>query len=821
MLGTILSTISRAVITQTFINPSSKAPLPEVLYTFPRYDGASIVSFTCHVGDEVIVGKVKLKNEADKLYREVKAKGKTAAIVDQSVFSDDVFKTRVGNVPAGGRVIVKITLLQELPQDTKRNGPRYTAPMAIALRYGISKDEPEKPEGLTFKSSIKVDVIMDKNCKIRQAQPPTHAIEVSLGRTSEMPDSIFEPFYASAKMNEDRVIGEDFVLVVNADSQDQPIALWETHPTIPNQSALIVSLVPKCRLPLDPSETVFVIDRSGSMADKIPTLKSALEVSLKSMPLGIPFNIVSFGSSSSTLWPRSRMSDRNSLSGALEFTKTIKTDMGGTKVLQALQTALEHRYKDRCPKILLLTDGQVWEQAEIFTQSVVKYEELSKKVVQMLKGALTPLPKKCRLDLDIDSLQQEEMMTDMKQDKLGAQLSSTLSLDPISFFDGNISASESLKLTEEPLPKISVPAVLQAPAQLPPLYPFIRSTAFVLISSPIFSLPEKTFLRATSYHGPLELEIPVLSFGCGEQILQLAAKKAITELEQSCGWIQSARNEHGELIRDKFESHMDELIQEECGRLGVLFQIPGKLCSVVAVRGKKETSSLTQNEDISPPTSEGTEVFLNLDWIDAKDTFSHPYHSSESSGPDESDEDYGFFIPDKAPQTRSSSSAAPGPYRPRIYSAGEKRRGAAPPRPACKALRRITMSDDDADLSVAALEAVQSIIQEQTFGGYWEFCEEVVELLGQNACKFCDKIHQVYEALTGQQTNIIDRSDWKEILTTSLVTHYLETKAGQYRGVWELLKEKADRWVEEAVAAMRPEDRDVARKLIEACHEMI
>ena len=66
----------------------------------------------------------------------------------------------------------------------------------------------------------------------------------------------------------------------------------------------------------------------------------------------------------------------------------------------------------------------------------------------MLKGALMPLLKECRLDLDIGSLQQEEMMTDMEQDKLGAQLSSTLSLDATSFFDGNINASESLKLTE-------------------------------------------------------------------------------------------------------------------------------------------------------------------------------------------------------------------------------------------------------------------------------------------------------------------------------------------------------------------------------------
>jgi len=56
----------------------------------------------------------------------------------------------------------------------------------------------------------------------------------------------------------------------------------------------MVSLVPKFSLPPEPSEIIFVIDRSGSMVDKILTLRSALELFLKSLPLGVRFNIVSF-----------------------------------------------------------------------------------------------------------------------------------------------------------------------------------------------------------------------------------------------------------------------------------------------------------------------------------------------------------------------------------------------------------------------------------------------------------------------------------------------------------------------------------------------
>lgn len=356
--ATLLSSTSRALLTQIFVNPSSTDPIPEVFYSFPLYNGASVVAFTCRVGDDVIRGKVKPREKANGIYQKAKAEGQTAAVFDQSYDVGDVFKTRVGNVPAGGKVVIEITLVEELKQDGQTNGPRYTIPMTIAPRYGRQQDV-TPTTGSVIKSAIKVDVIMEKGSAIRNVRSPSHPIEMSLGRASYMPESTFEPCYASVKLQDNTVIQEDFILTINCDNQDKPVAYLETHPTFPNQQALMVSLVPKFSLPPDSSEIVFVIDRSGSMRDKIATLKSALEVFLKSLPLGVPFNIVSFGSSYSTLWSRSRVSDKESLSDALEFTKNIESDMGGTEILAALKAAVENCYKDKVLEVLLLTDGEV------------------------------------------------------------------------------------------------------------------------------------------------------------------------------------------------------------------------------------------------------------------------------------------------------------------------------------------------------------------------------------------------------------------------------------------------------------------------------
>jgi hypothetical protein len=852
------------------VNPSSSEPIPEVLYTFPLYDGSCVVDFTCRVGADVIRGKVKPKKKADEIYQEAKAKGQTAAIFDQSYNAGDVFTTRVGNVPAGGIVVIEITMVEELKQDAQMNGPRYIVPTAIAPRYGERHDVSTGPEGTVVKTAITVDVIMEKGCTIRNVRSPSHPIELNLGRASYMPESTFEPCYASVKLQNNAVIREDFVLTVNADNQDKPIAFLETYPTLRNQQALMVSLVPKFSLPPDPSEIIFVIDRSGSMQDKILTLKSALEVFLKSLPLGVPFNIVSFGSHCSKLWARSRVSDRASLFDALEFTKTIDADMGGTEILAALKAAVENHYKDKVPEVLLLTDGQVWNQSEVFTfvtgavekssarffslgigdfashslingiaragrgfsQSVLDFEELDKKVIRMLKGALMPRLKDCRLDLGLSVVEDDFVEIESVR---GEQPTPEATTKPISFFEELQDDSAILEDLGQPLPKLSVPTIIHAPTQLPCLYPSIRLTVFVLFSNESSFLPGKVILRANSRHGPLELEIPVQDVGSGETLHQLAAKKAMTELEESRGWIQDAKINGGVSVKEKFESRIDELVQNECEQLGVRFQIPGKHCSFVAIRETNPNSepkaenaetqegevSATSDSDIesecdSDRAEHGVLMFLR-DVNDSDDaaaagapasTFAPCVSATpceDCSEEEESDEDMGFglfddYIPPPTPQIKDSYKTRAFPsVRPTV--AGRSHR------------MSILESDSESPEASGGESKLQQLIQLQTFEGYWDWCDEVHRIIDIDQRALRAQVLHRYNALTGDETDILGNSDWAQILATSLVGLYLENRASESKEVWELLKQKADKGVRDAIESMSQEYRAVVREL--------
>ena len=59
--ATVLSTDSRTVLLQTFVNPSSTTDFKECRYIFLLYDEVSVVGFTCQIRSRIISGLVKEK----------------------------------------------------------------------------------------------------------------------------------------------------------------------------------------------------------------------------------------------------------------------------------------------------------------------------------------------------------------------------------------------------------------------------------------------------------------------------------------------------------------------------------------------------------------------------------------------------------------------------------------------------------------------------------------------------------------------------------------------------------------------------------------
>jgi hypothetical protein len=365
--ATILSTTSRIVLTQTFVNPSNGKGIKECRYTFPLFDGVSVVGFTCHVGNRTIIGEVKEKERARAVFKEAVARGERAGLMEQLPDASDMFTTTVGNI-LPRKVVIKITYLGELKHDMEVDGIRFTIPNIICPRYGSYPDAlrilPHGTDVMDASISITVDAELPDGSIIRKIQSQTHPIAMMMGTTSSAPDAELVMNKGSATISLGTAqLETDFVLQIIAKYTGVPKAILEDHPTIPNHRALMATLVPKFALPPEKPEIVFVCDRSGSMGGtRINLAVQALKVFLKSLPIGVKFNICSFGSHHSFLWPRSVTYSQQTLDEAMRHADTFSADFGGTEMLPPLRATIEQRYKDSSLEVMMLTDGETWNQ---------------------------------------------------------------------------------------------------------------------------------------------------------------------------------------------------------------------------------------------------------------------------------------------------------------------------------------------------------------------------------------------------------------------------------------------------------------------------
>ncbi|MCV6604919.1 MAG: VIT domain-containing protein, partial [Porticoccaceae bacterium] len=139
--------VARAVVKQRFYNPSDK--WAEASYLFPLPEDAAVDRMRLRVGERVIEGQIKERQQAKKIYREAKRSGKRASLVEQQ--RPNLFTTSVANIPPGEQVVVEIEYQHEVSRDGNRYSLRY--PMAITPRYTPGQVVPDSNHGEPQKNS--------------------------------------------------------------------------------------------------------------------------------------------------------------------------------------------------------------------------------------------------------------------------------------------------------------------------------------------------------------------------------------------------------------------------------------------------------------------------------------------------------------------------------------------------------------------------------------------------------------------------------------------------------------------------------------------
>lgn len=656
--ATIRNTAYTTRLTQVYHNILSQN-LSKVQYTFPLRNGVSVASFKCTIAGAKLNGIVMGKPDARAAFDVAVQHGKSAGMLTQSESAADVFTTELGNVPASDLVKVEIEYVGELTGDAQIDGVRYTLPSVIMPRYAAG-DLLEVP-GFTPQiqpMKISVDISLSQLSKIKRVVSPSHPIDIGIGTTSIHKEAQPAPNNASVTLSvKEPVLDKDFILQFSAENFDEPTALLETHPIYHDHRALMITGMPRWELQETHPEIIFVCDRSGSMSGSIDTLRDALSVFVKSLPVGIRFNICSFGSTYQMLWPSSHEYNKASLQRAEQYIATFSADFGGTEIQQAIEGVVKSRL-DMPTEVIVLTDGGIWDQQGLFDfikttrkQSPVRFfsfgtgnsvstslvegiarcgggfaefaannESFDAKLVKLLKGTLSPHIDEPMMhivydDEEYDIVDNVAEDVDSPDESRKAELYKTA--DQIDNAQQNKHGAK--------LPNLVPPSPLQTPTEMPALFPFTRFTAYVLLPPDAREKqPSRVKLHAATTQGPLELEIEVQSAGTGDMIHKLAARKAIQELEEGRGWVHNTTNLRGRSAIAQYPLLINEIADRESVRLGVKFQVMGKKLAYLAVPGQdsdyervvRKLSARIESLALgkSAPDLEEHHKILDVDW---------------------------------------------------------------------------------------------------------------------------------------------------------------------------------------------------------------
>lgn len=342
----------RARVTQIFRNPTKD--WVEATYVYPLPTGGAVDTLKMVVGDRVIVGDIKERQQARVIYEQARRAGQKAALTEQE--RPNIFTNSVANIGPGETVLVQIEYQEPVHQSGNEYslrlplvvGPRYNpAPIVQSVDFrndgsgwgatnsepvpdrdrisppvlDPAKNAPVNPTSITvrLKAGFALGEVKSHHHNVKVESPDNATRIVTLAEGTVPADRDFELTWKPAAekapsvgLFRERVGDADYLLA------------FVTPPSAEQAT----------QKPL-PREVVFVIDNSGSMGGtSIVQAKASLLYALGRLQPNDRFNVIRFDDTMDVLFPTAVQADAAHVRDATSFVDALQA-RGGTEMVPA------------------------------------------------------------------------------------------------------------------------------------------------------------------------------------------------------------------------------------------------------------------------------------------------------------------------------------------------------------------------------------------------------------------------------------------------------------------------------------------------------
>jgi Ca-activated chloride channel family protein len=307
----------------------------EGTYFFPIPEAASIVEFAIWDGDRRLVGEVRSREEARRIYDEIVRRQRDPGLLEYA--GKDLFQASIFPIPPRADKKLEITYSQVLRAESG----------TVAYRYPLGTGRQ-----LTQIGSVAGRIELEGKDPLRNIYSPTHEIDVK--RNGDRRSLVS---FESGSGKEPR----DFQLFYTISREDFGLTLL-THREPGKDGYFLLMISPKddwSEQEYNAKDIVFVLDTSGSMAEegKMEKARAALLYGIRTLRAQDRFNVISFAGEERSLETRLLPADDEGRKRGEAFVQALRP-VGGTNINQALLTAGRQFEENNRPKILVfLTDG--------------------------------------------------------------------------------------------------------------------------------------------------------------------------------------------------------------------------------------------------------------------------------------------------------------------------------------------------------------------------------------------------------------------------------------------------------------------------------